>query len=191
MDIIKLNINGGFIKASQEAYELLVFDLKIHTKDIINEEKGYYYIDNFQAKHIPICRPIEDRGYKKLYINNGKLSWYEPKQLIVISDKKSIENRADHIPDSSKKVSMPIYRGKKIDSDEYVEGFYYKSKAGYTREYHAILRGSIEYDESIAPDSIIEIDPSTLAISFDDGDTWYDDFQLIDETLESYYPKGI
>jgi len=65
---------------------------------------------------------------------------------------------------------IPIYRAKKIDSDECIEGFYYKSKAGYTREYHAILRGSIEYDESIAPDSIFEIDPSTLEIS--DGKKW-------------------
>lgn len=36
-----------------------------------------------------------------------------------------------------------------------------------------------------------EIDPLTLTISFDGGASWYDDLQLVSETLEAHYPKGI
>jgi len=104
--------------------------------------------------------------------------------LKVVSDKKSIKNRADHIPDSSKKVLTPIYRAKKIDSDELVEGYlmpFANTKGWFIR--------ILNYTDLMNAE--FEIDPSTLEISFDNGDTWYDDFQLIDETLERHMYKGI
>lgn len=82
-------------------------------------------------------------------------------------------------------TQIPEYRAKKIDSDEYIEGFYYKSIAGYTREFHSILRGNIEYDGSITPDSIFEIDPSTLTVSFDNGITWRN-FEVINLALKAH-----
>ena len=61
-----------------------------------------------------------------------------------------------------RKINIPIYRAKKIDSDEYVEGFYFnrKNMLGKTI-YHKI-------DHSTTCDKFTEIDPSTLAIHFPD-----------------------
>jgi len=53
------------------------------------------------------------------------------------------------------KTNIPIYRAKKIDSDEYHVGLYYESATGL----HCIQNGTAE-----------EIDISTLAIHFDKKD---------------------
>jgi len=99
--------------------------------------------------------------------------------LKVVSEKKSIENRADHIPDSSKKVSTPIYRGKKVDSDEYVEGFLVELEEMY---YIATGKRGDNESESlylnhrengVALKYFDAIHRDTLAISFDDSKTWY------------------
>ncbi len=59
---------------------------------------------------------------------------------------------------------IPIYRAKKIDSDEWVEGFYVYKKGARGYENH-----SISYNKSVKRQSIIcdtTIDPNTLAIHF-------------------------
>ena len=59
-------------------------------------------------------------------------------------------------------MNIPIYRAKKIDSDEYVKGFYFNRKN---------MLGKIIYhkiDFSTTCDSCSEIDPTTLAIHFED-----------------------
>lgn len=65
-------------------------------------------------------------------------------------------------------INLPIYRAKKIDSDEYVEGYFVKATN---------LRQLMDEDEPTFVYKIVdsweliceEIDPTTLAISFDGG----------------------
>lgn len=55
-------------------------------------------------------------------------------------------------------VAIPLYRAKCIDSDEYIEGFYFNRKN---------MLGKIIYhkiDFSTTCDMVAEIDPTTLAI---------------------------
>ena len=59
---------------------------------------------------------------------------------------------------------MPICRAQRLDNDEYIEGFY---SQGVSR--HPETRFATTHIINIK-----EIDPSTLAISFDNGDTWFD-----------------
>lgn len=56
---------------------------------------------------------------------------------------------------------IPIYRAKKIDSDEYIIGYYYNNKKD--NNIHAI---SVENDKTVLM-LHYEIDPTTLEISFD------------------------
>lgn len=65
---------------------------------------------------------------------------------------------------------IPIYRGKKIDSDEYVEGFLVIDKKA--KKYFITSDSILMYNKSIEDDlrTIFnnEIDPTTLAIHFSD-----------------------
>lgn len=73
---------------------------------------------------------------------------------------------------------IPIHRGRKLDSDEWIEGLYLGN-----RDVHVIAT-------SYSPDSTdswgeqvytTKVDPDTLQISFDDGKSW-----LILADLEVY-----
>ena len=63
--------------------------------------------------------------------------------------------------------NIPIYRAKKIDSDEYIEGYYFKeideeaSRDEQSFTWYSVLRTS--YGDHYKD---IKIDPSTLAIHF-------------------------
>jgi hypothetical protein len=61
---------------------------------------------------------------------------------------------------------IPIYRAKKIDSDEYVEGYYYPIRTPNSD----ITTPSIASPDLKDPeyDDYFEVDPSTLAIHFPD-----------------------
>ena len=76
--------NGGYIKASQEAHELLLllnyeedFDLASETKDKFFFVNG----DTVRLDGLPIFTM-----FKQFYINNGALSWDEPIQINSIED---------------------------------------------------------------------------------------------------------
>ena len=85
------NFNGGYIKASQEAYNLLV-------------EGGYSARDSYGV--LDQCYRFEDEKFlacglgwckdfsklKQFYINNGELSWDEPKELILGSETLKIKD---------------------------------------------------------------------------------------------------
>ena len=69
-------------------------------------------------------------------------------------------------------MNIPIYRAKKIDSDEYVEGYYCNvcqldfiitddALKTFDADNNRVLFGSCESE-------IVQIDPSTLAIHFED-----------------------
>jgi hypothetical protein len=67
---------------------------------------------------------------------------------------------------------IPIYRAKKIDSDEYVKGtgisdfmHIYKYVKNYNDGSKLWLWSNYSW---------IQVDPSILAISFDNGYTWFD-----------------
>lgn len=70
-------------------------------------------------------------------------------------------------------LNIPIYRAKKIDSDEYFEGCYVKGNS-YKGLIHWIYTGGyyVEKLDNSMNDNREEIDPSTLEISFDNGETW-------------------
>lgn len=74
------------------------------------------------------------------------------------------------------KTQIPIYRAKKIDSDEYVCGL-------LTQDFHGSysISGNIPYGCYS-----YKINLSTLEISFDGGKFWYDDFDLVDKLLKSH-----
>jgi len=61
-------------------------------------------------------------------------------------------------------VMIPIYRAKKIDSDEYVEGHYSYDKA---KDKHCIVSG-VCLGDAYGLVKLYEIDPSTLSINFQD-----------------------
>jgi len=61
-------------------------------------------------------------------------------------------------------INLPLCRAKKIDSDEWVEGWYYKSVGGF----HCMCY----YDKDLEIDWEDKIDPSTLLISFNNGKSW-------------------
>lgn len=85
-------------------------------------------------------------------------------------------------------VAIPIYRGKKIDSSEDAEGGLSPcEKFIITDNIEIVTKGvynsahEMNFDEEIViADIFIEIDPSTLTISFDNGET----FKSIKETEE-------
>lgn len=69
-------------------------------------------------------------------------------------------------------LSLPIYRAKKIDSDEYVKGYLHRSNLN--PNFITIRTGNIKIVNGVVIDEMFKIDPSTLAISFDGGENWFD-----------------
>lgn len=63
-------------------------------------------------------------------------------------------------------MNLPIYRAKKIDSDEYVEGYYSPDK-NYQEHIHTIFYFDIG-DFDVDRKTTTQIDPATLAIHFPD-----------------------
>lgn len=63
-------------------------------------------------------------------------------------------------------MNIPIYRAKKIDSDEYVEGYYSPDK-NYQEHIHTIFYFDIG-DFNVDRKTTTQIDPTTLAIHFPD-----------------------
>ena len=63
-------------------------------------------------------------------------------------------------------MNIPIYRAKKIDSDEYVEGYYSPDK-NYQEHIHTIFYFDIG-DFNVDRKTTTQIDPTTLAINFPD-----------------------
>ena len=61
---------------------------------------------------------------------------------------------------------IPIYRAKKIDSDEYVEGYYSPDK-NYQEHIHTIFYFDIG-DFNVDRKTTTQIDPTTLSIHFPD-----------------------
>jgi len=71
-------------------------------------------------------------------------------------------------------MNIPIYRAKKIDSNEYVEGYLYNP----TKSLFYILNDNSGFlsmnEEIVVPKyEYNEIDPSTLAMSIDYGENFY------------------
>jgi len=77
-------------------------------------------------------------------------------------------------------MNLPIYRGKKIDSDEWVEGMYVPydydwDSDGEIVDYDYILQLDGEYK--------VKVDPETLAISFDNG-IRFDSFSFVSIAID-------
>ena len=98
MNLDKQNFNGGYIKASQEAYNLLIADIELHTIYINRQHDGYYYIDNGIARWVAT---FDELPYNPslFHINNGKLSWDEPIHTSDIRD-------LDELPTGDEDMSM-------------------------------------------------------------------------------------
>ena len=68
-------------------------------------------------------------------------------------------------------MNLPIYRAKKIDSNEYVEGFYIEDYgiASYIQESKYLnFIVSDRGEKGMEVDTLFQIDPTTLSISFPD-----------------------
>ena len=73
------------------------------------------------------------------------------------------------------KINIPIYNAKKIHSDDYVEGYYHPN--------FFMCMGNETCGTISTKDGYqYEIDPSTLVISFDDGENWI----LVNSIIEEY-----
>lgn len=82
----KQNFNGGYIKASQEAYDLLINDKELHTIFINRQYDGYYYIEDGKARWVADTAFESLHKFKQFYINNKALSWDEPIQINNMED---------------------------------------------------------------------------------------------------------
>ena len=83
----KQNFNGGYIKASQEAYDLLVeagIGIKCNRRDI----DQYYVVEDgcFFTASLSYIKHSFQKESKQFYINNGALSWEEPIQINSMED---------------------------------------------------------------------------------------------------------
>ena len=91
----------------------------------------------------------------------------------------------------SKELNIPIYRAKKIDSDEYIKGSYVPDsygKNGYiieNTEWSQLSAIDGSTINCLEEDSFIEIDPSTLEISFDNGEN-FDSFSFVARAIEDH-----
>lgn len=65
-------------------------------------------------------------------------------------------------------LNIPIYRAKKIDSDECVQGFLFKDTDGYFR----ITNGIKDYKHPLKLPFEYLIDSTTLEISFNNSKSW-------------------
>jgi len=65
------------------------------------------------------------------------------------------------------KMNIPIYRAKKINSDEYVEGYYYVEQYDYDIHHIGTKMIDVEH-EGYQFNELYAIDQSTLAIHFPD-----------------------
>jgi len=68
------NFNGGYIKASQEAFDLLVKLYKDKSKIQLSFKGNYFVV--FQD--IFVVSQNKGGGDRQFYINNGELSWDRP-----------------------------------------------------------------------------------------------------------------
>jgi len=78
-----VNFNGGYIKASQEAYDLLrkngVESAHYVSRD--RQSKWLFVKDNIIYNvYSEDDNVFQTKDYKQFYINNGELSWDEPKE---------------------------------------------------------------------------------------------------------------
>jgi len=87
-------------------------------------------------------------------------------------------------------MNLPIYRAKKIDSDEYVEGYYfYENIEVVKHEFKDVYQEAENHYMGFGNGYADLIDPSTLAISFNNGKTWYSDFESVDDICREYLPE--
>jgi len=95
------NWNGGFIKASQEVWNLLV---KIGYKEAVIMNNGLFShiyakeneISMCNLEFINVCNEQKIK-YKQFYINNGELSWNEPEIFRESTAHKVWENHINSI----------------------------------------------------------------------------------------------
>lgn len=113
---MKTNFNGGYIVASQEAYNLLVEEgykpLNHATEHSVNEENGVWMIakssyDFSKREIIEEFDAIYGRcknerwifSAKQFYINNGKLSWDKPEEIAPPLQGKDYDEYVNSIED--------------------------------------------------------------------------------------------
>jgi len=95
-DKTKPNFDGGYIKASQEAYDLLVEAGYEPLEMWMNCTNVHYYIQANQINET--CKPHRlDGKYRQFYINKGQLSWDEPRCGICSSTSCNCKQLDDEI----------------------------------------------------------------------------------------------
>lgn len=97
------DFNSGYIKASQKAYDLLVIDISLNTKQIVAFDEGFYYIINDRVGYQKLRHEVP--SLKQFYINNGALSWLIPNDEDVLDsiDKSEWKIIGDKAVESLKK----------------------------------------------------------------------------------------
>jgi len=82
----KQNFNGGYIKAIKNKYKIsdMLGNLCINADPTFNFNAAYWYIENNILKNANIEYILHNK-FKQFYINNGNLSWDEPKTVDILS----------------------------------------------------------------------------------------------------------
>ena len=94
------NFNGGYIKASQEAYDLLV---EAGCKDNTGNFSGKYkYLDILN--NIIYETNLTMYPSKQFYINNGALSWDEPIDYCTCANSRGVDNTTNKCITCSKQL---------------------------------------------------------------------------------------
>jgi len=90
-----VNFNGGYIKASQEAYDLLIAN-NISVEDVYEDDgvEWYFWIKKGHAHYVEEGSPTYLKFIqtdKQFYINNRELSWNEPEEFDGFDFKNTFE----------------------------------------------------------------------------------------------------
>ena len=110
IDKNKQDFNGGYIKASQEAYDLLVETGYTDTTDDDWKNDEYFEV----SENIIYCGDITN-SIRQFYINNGTLSWGEPKgQTYTTENAVDMNTYQDH----PLNMSVPIHINNMEDLNE-------------------------------------------------------------------------
>jgi len=163
-----VNFNNGYIKASQEAYDLLV---EQYTSMLgYDKNFGYMYIENNEITmctldYIKVCNEQEIK-YKQLCINNGELSWDES----TISKMETV-----HINSMEDLNELPIVGEEEMNaSDDYKKGWKDRDK---------------QSDLEVTPDNVDGFNSDGSYNHVEDERGW-DDFEVNPAFQKSFKSEG-
>lgn len=160
--VVKENFNGGYIEASKEAYDLLEKAGYILREGVVIDENHDRYMVSSTGDILPIHHKnvYVTVNNKQFYINNGQLSWVEPKEGF---DAKNLVDDlvGDVIATQAETISISdgdkVYEFEKPDfnckllfySDNEIHGVFRNEGSYYSCEWSAITGIALHSTETV------------------------------------------